>query len=467
MTDSAELLSFFDSTELATPPGLNPIRNMSYNTDTKELRQDGDLVGTVIFNTPQHLTDAKVVNDELVLSIDDVDINLGSVISEYIYDLSAIAVDSVGVFNGTTYEPLTAVGFDITVDEQTDKVVVTTDPSVNDDRPKIAQIGLRQNRRGNVITPSVNSWTPVEITDKNNPMRMDVVVANNQFTLQPGIYYFDFTANHHYGLGVAAIRNVTDDQIAVLGMGHHSNRGTNWTSDLRGFGMYQIFKPTVFELVINPSTQGDTKAQYWYDPYTSWYQGGTSQWTNNICITRWNNDALLTKIPRPMDRTLVSIPMLTASENNQVVTESSSVDANRVGFRAIKTALITDKTIDAWISSNDIVPWNEQWIQIEFTDGPRTINSYEVANRYNTGVMNSPQGWELRGSNDGTNWTTIDVQSDHPFNSDSVRLVMDLDSDHTYSYFRFVPTEIYEVGSNTGKVSVKVDRFLLYYNTPL
>jgi len=65
----------------------------------------------------------------------------------------------------------------------------------------------------------------------------------------------------------------------------------------------------------------------------------------------------------------------------------------------------TAETDGGWHSNYE----NQPWLQFYFTDSPRTINAYRIYGRTD-GFNFGDSGFNLLGSNDGSNFTTIDTR---------------------------------------------------------
>jgi hypothetical protein len=72
----------------------------------------------------------------------------------------------------------------------------------------------------------------------------------------------------------------------------------------------------------------------------------------------------------------------------------------------------TAETAGGWHSDIE----NQPWLQFYFTDGPRTINAYRIYGRTD-GFNFGESGFNLFGSNDGSDFTTIDTR---PVGSDPI-----------------------------------------------
>jgi hypothetical protein len=106
-------------------------------------------------------------------------------------------------------------------------------------------------------------------------------------------------------------------------------------------------------------------------------------------------------------RTLVSKAMTVADTNNQLVT-ASSVSGDSAQYQPWNLFNYTDVAPGyGWVSHNTEYPTtaNPQWVQIEFTDGPKTINGYYINSR---GVDAGPGAFKLLGKNKiDAEWTTL------------------------------------------------------------
>lgn len=142
-------------------------------------------------------------------------------------------------------------------------------------------------------------------------------------------------------------------------------------------------------------------------------------------------------------------PMTTYISNNQIASASSQLGAQDSISYTCWQAFDgkADEEYNIWMSARNKPILSEttpQWLQIEFTDGPRTVNRYEFSNRPNGNDiwLNSPRDWQLLGRNsDNDEWTVIhtvddDLQNMYP----GTRSYSNFGS-HTYSQFRMNITE--------------------------
>lgn len=53
------------------------------------------------------------------------------------------------------------------------------------------------------------------------------------------------------------------------------------------------------------------------------------------------------------------------------------------------------------------------------------------------GALGDPQNWTLQGSNDGTNWTTVDARNGIDFPNRSQKLLFDVSNPGAYEYYKF------------------------------
>lgn len=121
----------------------------------------------------------------------------------------------------------------------------------------------------------------------------------------------------------------------------------------------------------------------------------------------WFFEASPTNVIDGRIRNLVSKPMVADNTNNQIVT-ASSVSADAAQYQPWNLFNYADDAPGyGWVSHNTLYPTLEapQWVQIEFTDGPKTINGYYINSR---GVDAGPGQFELVGKNKAdADWTVI------------------------------------------------------------
>ncbi|MBH5316214.1 discoidin domain-containing protein [Paenibacillus sp. GSMTC-2017] len=77
----------------------------------------------------------------------------------------------------------------------------------------------------------------------------------------------------------------------------------------------------------------------------------------------------------------------------------------------VKANLVDGSSTSKWLTYN-----NTAWLQFDYGE-PVTIDGYALtsAKSYNNTADADPKSWLLQGSNDNTNWTTIDTRSNEKF----------------------------------------------------
>ena len=74
------------------------------------------------------------------------------------------------------------------------------------------------------------------------------------------------------------------------------------------------------------------------------------------------------------------------------------------------------------------------WLAIQLPN-PAQVTSYSIFPRYDS-VGNSPKTWTLEGSNDGTNWTTINTQTNYTNWTVGVKQTFSCSNSNYYSRHR-------------------------------
>jgi hypothetical protein len=97
------------------------------------------------------------------------------------------------------------------------------------------------------------------------------------------------------------------------------------------------------------------------------------------------------------------------------------------------------------------------WAQQSF-DVSVKVNAYTVSSA-NDAPGRDPKDWELKGSNDGSTWQVIDVQTDQNFKLRQQTKIYHLKSDASFKYYRLNITE----NKGGGGLMQLSDWDLLYY----
>lgn len=109
--------------------------------------------------------------------------------------------------------------------------------------------------------------------------------------------------------------------------------------------------------------------------------------------------------------------------------------------------------------NNEVTKWllinNTGWIQYQFagTDA-HAVTSYKITSA-NDEPDRDPLGWTLSGSNDGTNWTTVDTRSNQDFQNRYQTNTYTFSNTTAYKYYRF------DFSNNSGSL-LQVAEIRLY-----
>lgn len=161
----------------------------------------------------------------------------------------------------------------------------------------------------------------------------------------------------------------------------------------------------------------DVKTNATYDDANDWYKPTVSGQANQI-------------------------PAMTAATTGAVTMSASSIfDANYAAWKA------GDRTTStAWVTPGNVTTG---WLQVDFGSAV-TITSYTILPRASTPTQ-APTNWAIKGSNDGSNFTTIATVTNYTNWVDGVSRSFDISSPGSYRYYRLDATS---VGSGANSVAI-------------
>lgn len=161
----------------------------------------------------------------------------------------------------------------------------------------------------------------------------------------------------------------------------------------------------------------DVKTNATYDDANDWYKPTVSGQANQI-------------------------PAMTAATTGAVTMSASSIfDANYAAWKAGDRATST-----AWVTPGNVTTG---WLQVDFGSAV-TITSYTILPRASTPTQ-APTNWAIKGSNDGSNFTTIATVTNYTNWVDGVSRSFDISSPGSYRYYRLDATS---VGSGANSVAI-------------
>lgn len=124
---------------------------------------------------------------------------------------------------------------------------------------------------------------------------------------------------------------------------------------------------------------------------------------------------------------------MTSANTPSPYVASASNDGAQAAYRAFDNDVTTE-----WQTSTGNSP--PQWVQLDFGSGYQA-NQYRVAKNTGTGT-GLPTAWELRGSNDNTNWTTLDTRSGQTLPGGGAFLTFTVTTPGVYRYYRLYVTAV-------------------------
>jgi len=130
------------------------------------------------------------------------------------------------------------------------------------------------------------------------------------------------------------------------------------------------------------------------------------------------------------------IPDMTSNtEPSGVASASDDLGGGYPAYRAFDDYNVGDAG-NGWACSG-----TSGWVQYQFTSS-HVITQYTVTNRDAGALSRSPKSWTFKGSNNGTDWTTLDTQSNiTDWASTTIKHTYPITNSTAYSYYRMNITE--------------------------
>ena len=123
-------------------------------------------------------------------------------------------------------------------------------------------------------------------------------------------------------------------------------------------------------------------------------------------------------------------------------------------YRAFQYNVLSPADSDAWVTNST----NTGWLKIDLGSGNAVIaNKYTIhSQNWAGGPARAPKAWTFDGSNDDTNWTTIDTQTGQTGWAQNEQRTYQGINTAAFRYYRINVTE------NNTATSVSIARFLIY-----
>lgn len=141
------------------------------------------------------------------------------------------------------------------------------------------------------------------------------------------------------------------------------------------------------------------------------------------------------------------IPKMTSNTTPSGVAFANAETQGSAGYgawRAFDRSIAEDYA--GWLTSDSL----PGWVGYKFVS-PKVINSYAVVSpSYPTHWPYAPSTWQFQGSNDGTNWTTVDTRSGITWSSARERKEFSIASPQSFLYYRLYVTTNASGASTSG-----------------
>jgi Alpha-tubulin suppressor and related RCC1 domain-containing proteins len=105
-----------------------------------------------------------------------------------------------------------------------------------------------------------------------------------------------------------------------------------------------------------------------------------------------------------------------------------------------------ENAFDDILTANWSINSNSGWIQYQFSDGNKyVVTKYTLTSAYNS-PESDPKDWTIKGSNDGTNWVTLDTRTGENFTSRMQKKSYTFNNTIAYEYYRL------EITNHSGDI---------------
>ncbi|MEC0229774.1 discoidin domain-containing protein [Paenibacillus alba] len=113
-----------------------------------------------------------------------------------------------------------------------------------------------------------------------------------------------------------------------------------------------------------------------------------------------------------------------------------------------------EKAFDGSPTTKWLIFTNAGWIQYHYTSA-KVINKYEITSA-NDVPARDPKNWTLKGSNDGTNWTTLDTRTNEAFANRLQVKAYTFANNTAYANYRL------DVSANNGDANLQIAEIAFY-----
>lgn len=138
-----------------------------------------------------------------------------------------------------------------------------------------------------------------------------------------------------------------------------------------------------------------------------------------------------------MQTTWFRIDRVSRNETDVTGNGTISVSAENTSNQNENSSKLIDNNIDTKFFTGGYEPG--LWMQVQFND-PVAVAVYTITSG-NDAHERDPKSWELQGSNDGTNWTDLDIQTNITFSDYKQTKRFEFDNTTAYKYYRIIVTE--------------------------
>jgi len=289
------------------------------------------------------------------------------------------------------------------------------------------------------------SWTKVLWETENFDSNDDFDMVNGKFTPRiPGKYLL--TAQVRF-------ENVGDSSSTYMAI--RKNNGGIVNDYKNGTGNYRTNRVSVvidadgddyFEVFVyqnSGSNKNINASPVWSLFSGSRIDGGNGHWTKNGSDIGYNTGNVGIGTTNPSGNFHVITTKTTPGGYTSDVTGSGTASAdqeynNGDGTGAASKTFDDNTDTEGWGNNNSL----PTWLKYDFgASNEKTITKYTLFRSTNqTGGWNSdnysPKNWTIEGSNDNSNWTTVDTQTNQLVSPGAAKSEYTFSNDTAYRYYR-------------------------------
>lgn len=176
--------------------------------------------------------------------------------------------------------------------------------------------------------------------------------------------------------------------------------------------------------------------------YTEYTDQGHGSWTNAY------------NTPNLVDWMFTTKPIKVGLTD--ITDEPGTITAQGENQPDLKESAIDNSTNTKWLDLANANPATRaSWIQYQLSGSSYVVTQYTITSA-NDFPERDPKNWELLGSNNGSNWTTLDTRTNEEFSSRSLKKTYTFTNTVAYTYYKL---QINSVNNPATAIGVQLAEF--------